>query len=93
MKITKRQLRRIIKEEKARILNEASAHTVLSLREEISEILDTLREISTQFGQGNHETAEEDGFTPEQGILFHEFLEDAVTAIDPIIDQLDEMSG
>ena len=92
MKITKRQLRRIIKEERSKLLTEAGGHTVFSLREDITDIIDELRELSEEFRLGNHETPDQDGFTVEQGEVFYEFLEDAIGAISPIQDQLDEMS-
>ena len=92
MKITKRQLRRIIKEERSKLLTESSGHTVFSLREDITDILDQLREYSEEFHLGNHETEDQEGFTIEQGEVFYEFLEDAIAAIMPIQDQLDDMS-
>jgi len=75
-----------------RLLRESSGHTVFSLREDITDILDELREYSKEFFLGNHETADQEGFTPEQGEIFYEFLEEAIAAIQPIQDQLDEMS-
>ena len=93
MKLTKSQLRRIIKEERARLLSEGSGdHTVPSLREDLNDILSTMREISTDLAQGNHETPDMDGFTPEQGELLADFLDEAIEAINPILTQLDDMS-
>ena len=89
MRITKRQLREVVRK---RLLRESSGHTVFSLREDITDILDELREYSREFHLGNHETPDQEGFTPEQGEIFYEFLEDAIAAIQPIQDQLDDMS-
>tara|TARA_Y100000296_G_C4979146_1_gene159737 strand:- start:223 stop:507 length:285 start_codon:yes stop_codon:yes gene_type:complete len=93
MRITKRQLRRIIKEERMRLLNESSGnHTIPSMREDLNEILSTIREISTDLAQGNHETPDMEGFTPEQGELLADFLDEAIEVINPILTQLDDMS-
>ena len=89
MRITKKQLREVVRK---RLLTESSVHTVFSLREDITDILEELREYSEEFRLGNHETPDQEGFTPEQGEVFYEFLEDAIAAIQPIQDQLDDMS-
>ena len=92
MRISKKHLRRIIKEERSKLLTESGGHTVFSLREDITDIIDELRELSEEFRLGNHETEDQEGFTMEQGGVFYEFLEDAISAITPIQDQLDDMS-
>ncbi len=89
MRITKKQLREVVRRH---LLTESSGHTVFSLREDITDILDELREYSKEFHLGNHETPDQEGFTPEQGEIFYEFLEDAIAARQPIQDQLDDMS-
>ena len=89
MKITRRQLREAVRK---KLLKESSGHTIFSLREDITDILDQLREYSEEFRLGNHETEDQEGFTIEQGEAFYEFLEDAIAAIMPIQDQLDDMS-
>tara|TARA_Y100001963_G_C6754974_1_gene436313 strand:- start:1534 stop:1812 length:279 start_codon:yes stop_codon:yes gene_type:complete len=92
MRITKKQLREAIRK---KLLTEAEVHTVDSLREKINDILTTLRTLSSDFGKENYESSDEEdgGFTPEQGVAFHDFFEDAIESIQPILDQLDDMSG
>ena len=78
MKITKRQLRRIIREER-HLLTEASAHTRKSLEEEIVAITERLSEIANDMSIGNHETPDMDGFEVYEGEeLYHSLMNASV---------------
>jgi hypothetical protein len=71
MKITKRQLRKIIQEEKRRLTE--GAHTRKSLEEEIVEMADRLSDIANDMLNNNHETPDMGGFEVyEAEELYHE---------------------
>ena len=54
MKITKRQLKRIIKEEKVRLMTEITTHSRKSLEVELTAIADRLSEIAGDIDEGKH---------------------------------------
>ena len=64
MKITKRQLRRIIKEEKAKLLSEAM--TKSDMRDEIEEISQIVVKLFSALDNGGYETPDMGGPDAEQ---------------------------
>jgi len=80
MKITKRQLKRIIREEKARLLNEqySSAPTIVELLDDTSEIQNKLDAMYNVLEDGQHETPEMGGLTYEEAQSIHVYLANAL---------------
>ena len=80
IKITKRQLRRIIREEKARLLNEqySSAPTIVELLDDTSEIQNKLDAMYNVLEDGQHETPEMGGLTYEEAQSIHVYLANAL---------------
>ena len=66
MKLTKRRLRRIIKEEKARLLSEV-AMTNSDIISDVQRWMEEIRELHSAAGMGNLETPDMGG--PDQGQL------------------------
>ncbi len=64
MKITKRQLRKIIKEEKARVLNEAM--TRQDLFDELEDMSQIVVKLFSALDAGGYETPDMDGLNAEQ---------------------------
>ena len=89
MKITKRQLRRIIKEEKARLLQEySSAPTNEELVVDISNILEELEEMVTVVESGNAETPDMGGPDMEQQDTILDFVGDAIVNLQRALSEL-----
>ena len=80
MKITKRQLRRIIREEKARLLNEqySSAPTIVELLDDTAEIQNKLDAMYNILEDGQHETPEMGGLSYEEAQSIHVYLANAL---------------
>jgi len=80
VKITKRQLRRIIREEKARLLNEqySSAPTIVELLDDTAEIQNKLDAMYNILEDGQHETPEMGGLSYEEAQSIHVYLANAL---------------
>lgn len=83
MKITKRQLRRIIKEEKHRILKEqySSAPTIAELLDDIAEVKEKLEALGEVLETGQTETPDQGGLSPEEGQSVHVFAVEALNSL------------
>ena len=81
MKITSRQLRRIIREEKAGLLRErySSAPTVAELLEDAVDIREKLKSMYDVLEDGQHETPEMGGLTYEEAQSIHVHLAEALS--------------
>ena len=89
MKITKRQLRRIIKEEKLSLLREySSAPTNEDLVADISNILEGLEEMISVVESGNAETPDMGGPDMEQQDTILDFVGDAVVNLKRALSEL-----
>ena len=84
MKVTKRQLKRIIKEEKTRLLNEVSM-TNTDILMDIQRWVEEIRELHTASGIGNLEVAELGGPDDNQA----EMLESALGDVMEIFEELE----
>ena len=84
MRITKRQIRRIIKEEKARLLNEVSM-TNTDILMDIQRWMEEIRELHTAAGIGNLESPELGGPDDNQA----EMLESALGDVMEIFEELE----
>jgi len=84
VRITKRQLRRIIKEEKARLLNEVSM-TNTDILMDIQRWVEEIRELHTASGIGNLESPELGGPDDNQA----EMLESALGDVMEIFEELE----
>jgi len=84
MRITKRQIRRIIKEEKARLLNEVSM-TNTDILMDIQRWMEEIRELHTAAGIGNLETPDMGGPDDNQA----EMLESALGDVMEIFEELE----
>ena len=89
MRITKRQLRNIIKEEKLRVLQEySSAPTNEVLTVDISNILEELEEIITVVENGNTETPDMGGPDVDQQDTILDFVGDAIVNLKRALSEL-----
>ncbi len=84
MRITKRQLKRIIKEEKARLLSEV-AMTNTDIISDVQRWMEEIRELHTAAGMGNVETPDMGG--PDQAQL--ELIEGALGDVMEIFEELE----
>ena len=89
MKITKNQLRRIIREEKNRLLVEAP--TGKDLLGEFQAIRNRLLELTNILEFGNAETPEMGGLDVEAQSVMASYTEDAAGVMDSMIDELEQM--
>ena len=89
MKITKRQLRKIIKEERARLLTEAP--TGADLLEELQGIRSQFQDMTNVLELGNTETPEMGGLDIEAQSAMASYTEDAIGVVDSMITELEEI--
>jgi len=89
MKITKRHLRKIIKEERAKLLTEAP--TGADLLEELQGIRSQFQDMTNVLELGNAETPEMGGLDIEAQSVMASYTEDAVGVIDSMITELEEI--
>jgi len=80
MKITKRQLKRLIREERARLISEqySSAPTIAELLDDTIEIQNKLDSMYNVLEDGQHETPEMGGLSYEEAQSIHVYLANAL---------------
>ena len=89
MKITRRHLKQIIKEESSRLLVEAP--TSEDLLGELSSIRTRLLELTSVLELGNAETPEMGGLDEEAQSVMASYTEDAAGVMDSMIEELEQI--